>query len=195
MSVLAQRVLSPTQDDKRKLERVIKYLKATKHYKLTLSPKNCDLETSIDASHGVYDVGKGHCGSVLTVGGAVIWARSGKAKLPTKSSTETELVAMSDKLSDVIWCRMFMESLGEPVTTPLIICQDNKSTIQMVLNGTASGGKAKHIQIRHFWMLDYIRDEELALKYVPTDEMLADVFTKPLHGDKFNNFVKALNIH
>ena len=90
---------------------------------------------------------------------------------------------------------MFMESLGEPVTTPLIICQDNKSTIQMVLNGTASGGKAKHIQIRHFWMLDYIRDEELALKYVPTDEMLADVFTKPLHGDKFNNFVKALNIH
>ena len=44
-------------------------------------------------------------------------------------------------------------------------------------------------------MLEYIQNEEIELQYVPTDEMLADVFAKPLHGDKFNRFIKTLNIH
>ena len=152
------------------------------------------MKAIIDASHGVHDDVRGHTGVVVTIGGSVVWSRSSRQKINTKSSTESELIAVSDKLSDILWCRMFMESLGEVTKAPLVLCQDNQSTITMIKNGTASTGKSKHIQLRHFWMLQYVLDGELDLVYVPTEEMLADMLTKPLHGVMFKKFVKMLGL-
>ena len=70
-----------------------------------------------------------------------------------------------------------------------IVYQDNKSAILLEKNGKASSGKrTKHINIRYFFVTDRIGAKELSVEYCPTDEMIADYFTKPLQGAKFVEF-------
>ena len=63
----------------------------------------------------------------------------------------------------------------------------------MEKNGKASSGKrTKHINIRYFFITDRINKRELNVEYCPTDEMVADFFTKPLQGQKFTKFRKDI---
>ena len=43
----------------------------------------------------------------------------------------------------------------------------------------------KHMDIRYFYVGDHIQNKTLSLKHCPTEEMLADYFTKPLQGSLF----------
>ena len=59
--------------------------------------------------------------------------------------------------------------------------QDNQSAIQLEKNGRAScGQKSRHIDIRYFFMQDRFESEGISVVYCPTDEMLANFFTKPI---------------
>ena len=70
-----------------------------------------------------------------------------------------------------------------------IVYQDNKSAILLEKNGKASSSKrTKHMNIRYFFISDRIEKKELKVEYCPTDDMIADFFTKPLQGAKFFKF-------
>ena len=70
-----------------------------------------------------------------------------------------------------------------------IIYQDNQSAILLEKNGKASSGKrTRHINIRYFFVKDRIDGKEVSVTYCPTGEMVADLFTKPLHGSLFKKF-------
>ena len=67
--------------------------------------------------------------------------------------------------------------------------QDNRSCMLLEKNGKASSSKrTKHIDARHFFVADWIQSEELKVVCCPTDEMVADFFTKPSQGHKFKKF-------
>ena len=60
-------------------------------------------------------------------------------------------------------------------------------------NGRASASKrTRHFNIKYFYVTDLIQRKEFTLKYCPTDEMLADYFTKPLVGKKFEEMRKVI---
>ena len=52
---------------------------------------------------------RSHTGGCMSVGLGTLHARSTKQKLNTKSSTEAEIVGISDYLPFNIWLRMFLE--------------------------------------------------------------------------------------
>ena len=62
----------------------------------------------------------------MSFGLGTLHARSTKQKLNTKSSTEAEIVGMSDYLPFNIWLRMFLEEQGFYLTNN-IVHQDNQS--------------------------------------------------------------------
>ena len=67
-----------------------------------------------------------------------------------------------------------------------IVYQDNKSTILLAENGKASSGRrTRHINIRYFFVKDRIASGEVKIEHCPTQEMMADFFTKPLQGGLF----------
>ena len=104
------------------------------------------------------------------------------------SRTEAELVGVSDMLPQVIWTRHFLEAQGYNVDES-IVYQDNMSSILLEKNGRASSGKrTRHINIRYFFVTDRVKSGELGIQYCPTEEMIADFFTKPLQGAKFRKF-------
>jgi hypothetical protein len=113
-------------------------------------------------------------------------------KCNTKSSTETELISLADKLADVIWMRYFIECQGYDIDE-YIVFQDNMSALSLGKNGRISSSKqTKHIKAKYFLIEDYYDAGEIDVKFCPTDEMCADVLTKPLQGQKFRDMCAFL---
>jgi hypothetical protein len=104
----------------------------------------------IDASFAVHPDMKGHTGGVMSMGKGGIYGTSTCQKLVTKSSTEAELVGVSDVLPQVVWTRKFLMAQGYHVRDS-VVYQDNKSAILLEENGWASSSKhTRHINIRYF---------------------------------------------
>ena len=182
---LATRVSSPTQEDWKKLERTLRYVNGTRNMWLTLSVSNSfSIEAYIDASYGVHADGKGHTGVCITIGSGFFYVASTKQKLVSKSSTEAELIGVSDGLSQVLWVRNFLLEQGYTVG-PAIVWQDNKSTIAIMEKGRSTSSRTKHINVRYFFITDRVRTGEVSLKYKPTEHMVADLLTKPVQGELF----------
>ena len=71
----------------------MKYLKATKYMKLTLTVNTMYIiKWWFDASHHTHMEYWGHTGTMMTLGKGATISHSGKHKLNTKSSTESKNV-------------------------------------------------------------------------------------------------------
>ena len=118
----------------------------------------------------------------------MLLSKSQKQKLNTKSSTEGEIVGVSDYLPNVVWARMFLNEQGFNIEENTLY-QDNQSAIKIEENGKRSSGqKTKHMDNRHFWIKDRLNNEKIKVKCCPTEKMIADFFTKPLQGNLFRLF-------
>jgi hypothetical protein len=197
VTFLTTRVQNPRQDDWTKLIRVLRYLRKTKHKGLTLRiGESVFVQSYIDASYGPHADGKSHTGAIIGIGDALaILAKSSKQKVVTKSSTEAELIAVTDVVSDVLDLKGFVEELGYSMSgteKPAIVYQDNQSTIKLMENGPPSNSKSKHVRIRTFWLRERIEEGQLKVTFCPTDKMIADGLTKPLQGAQFESFADQI---
>jgi hypothetical protein len=149
----------------------------------------------IDASFGVHNDLKSHSGCVIGIGKGPIYAKSGTQRLNTKSSSEAELVALSDNANQVIWVRNFLIDQGYKME-PATIYEDNMSTIAMIKNGGSNSTRTRHIAIRFYFVTDRVKNKEIKIEYMCTGDMLADILTKPLQGALFVKLRdKLLNWH
>ena len=68
---------------------------------------------------------------------------------------------------------------------PATVMQVNEAAIKLANNGFSSAMRTRHIKIRYFFVKDRIAKGEIAIEYCPTKLMIADCFTKPVHGQLF----------
>ena len=156
------RVRKPDKDDQKKLARTLKYLIATVHIPLILSMgTNGVSEWWIDASFAIHDDMRSRTGSMMSLGKGALYSASSKQKIMTSSSTEAELVGVSDTLPKILWCRHFMEAQGY-IVEDVYVYQDNQSAILLENNGVKSVGKGtRHIKIKYFFVTDKIKNNKL----------------------------------
>jgi hypothetical protein len=192
---LCTRVSCSTQDDNSKLIRVLKYLNGTKDMTLRLSGSNGMIISAwVDAAFAVHKDGKGQTGAVISIGGGAVYSKSSKQKLVAKSSTEAELIGVSDALTQILWTRHFLSEQGYN-TSPAIVHQDNQSTILLAEKGRSVSGRTRHVSIRYFFIKDNIDRKEVVVQYTNTNDMVADFFTKPLQGSLFDKHRKTILNH
>jgi hypothetical protein len=193
VAFLTTRVKRPDVDDYKKLGRVIKYLRGTPDLALTLEADNAHVvKWWADASFAVHTDMRSHTGGTMSLGKGSVFSGSTRQKLNTKSSTEAELVAVDDVMPLVLWTRYFLQAQGYEVKENKVF-QDNQSAILLERNGRRSSSRrTRHINIRYFFVTDRIQAKELTVEYCPTEEMLADMFTKPLQGSLFRKFRAAV---
>ena len=173
----------------------MKYLNGTTDLGICLEPELgiLSIHAYVDASFAVHADFKSHTGVVVTLGGGGIYFRSTKQKLNSTSSTEAELIGVADAMPQIIHLRDFLIQQGYLIG-PAIMYQDNMSTIQLIKNGRSNSDRSRHINIRFFFAKDRVDQGELVLKHMPTDQMIADILTKPLQGEKFRTLrAKLLN--
>ena len=99
----------------------------------------------------------------------------------------SELVGISDALSQILWTRAFLLAAGLN-WGPAIIFQDSQSTIFLGNKGRSTSERSRHIKIRYFFVHQYNEWSEVELRYLSTSDMVADILTKPLHGALLNKF-------
>ena len=185
IAYLTKRVLEPRTDDWKKLARTIQYIRGTRTIPLTLEV-DTPVKTIayIDASYAVHIDKKSHTGCIITLGKGAIYGKSSTQKLNTISSTEAELVAMTEAGNQVLWTRNFLIH-QEYEVSPATIYQDNLSTIQLIKNGRSNSERTRHIDVKFFFLHDRIKLDHIIVTYKSTKEMIADLLTKPLQGEQF----------
>ncbi len=109
----------------------------------------------VDGSHQVHDDCRRQTGSLVTFSKGAVASSSKKMKCNTKSSTETELISLADKLTDIIWVCYFVECQGCGIDEN-VVYQENMSALSLEKNGRVSSSKhTKHIKAKYFLIKDY----------------------------------------
>jgi hypothetical protein len=196
LSFLCSRVQQPTEQDEKKLRRLLEYLRGTKALTLRLGADSLNTFMSwVDASFASHPDMRSHTGGVLSFGRGGIVCKSRKQHLNSKSSTQAELIGASDYLPHTLYVKHFMKAQGYPIDSA-IFYQDNESAIKLERNGRASAGqRSRHIDIRYFFISDHSKRRDIHIAHCPTDAMLADYFTKPLQGSLFLKFRSVILGH
>jgi hypothetical protein len=186
IAFLATRLLEPNENDWRKLEKILNYLKATQNEVATLSMDNSGIiKWYVDASFASHKDLKSHTGAVMTLGCGSVCSISTKQKVNSRSSTEAEFIAVDDVISKVLWTKLFLQSQSQKIVMN-VIYRDNQSSMKMELNGKISSGKTtRHFDIKYYYITDLIKCNMIEIKYCPTAEMIGDYMTKPIVGSKF----------
>ncbi len=188
VSFLTTRVAAPDEEDERKLRRILRYLSSTKGKGICLhTPDLTTIHAYVDAAYGTYKDFIGVTGAVISVGQATVYTQSSKQKLVAKSSTEAEVVGVAEALSFALWIRNFMVDQGYDMK-PIVLYQDNQSAIWMENSGYRASKRTRHMNIKYFHVCDRIKLGEVIVKYLSTNDMVADLMTKPLQGAKFVRF-------
>jgi ribonuclease HI len=173
--------------------RVMIHMYNDRYKRLKLSPINMELGAYIDAGFATHADGRSHSGMVFTIGNTPFFFKSTKQKRVTLSSTEAEYDALTEGCKYIEWMRNLMHELGITQDSPTIVAQDNRSTITLATQpGTFK--RSKQNLVRYHYVKQLIKEQVIALKWVETNQMLADVLTKVLVGSRFHAAQKGLGI-
>ncbi len=157
VSYLTTWVKAPDQDDWGKLVRVLKYLNGTQCMKLILSADEMKFTVHwyVNGSHQVHKDCRGKIWCLMMMGKGAGISSLNVMKCNTRSSSETELISIHDKLPDIIWIRYFVEGQGYDIDEYMIF-QDNMSSLSLEKNGRVSSSKwTNHIKVKYFLIKDY----------------------------------------
>ena len=128
------------------------------------------------------DSGKSHTGCAIVLGeSSPVFAKSAKQKIVTKS---TELVGLSDTASQAIHLRNLIIAQGYDLG-PAVLYQDNMSCMALIKRGGPGSERSRHINIRHFWLSEKVKQKEVVLEHLGTEDMFANILTKPGQGAQF----------
>ncbi|KAF6518394.1 hypothetical protein HZS61_002472 [Fusarium oxysporum f. sp. conglutinans] len=206
-SQLSQHAKNPSPEHLRYANRVLSYLQTTQYYAIEFSgsvdnatevePGDDEvLQQSSDASFADDpETRKSTQGYLMKLfSGAIMW-QSSKQKTVTTSTTEAELLSLSHTARETIALyRLFEQIQFDPQHQPRILC-DNQQTVGLVQKERPQlTSKLKHIDIHNFWLRQIHKDGKITVQWVPTTDMPADGFTKPLSAEKHSHFVKQLGL-
>ena len=82
----------------------------------------------------------------------------------------------------------------QPLEFPIKIYSDNQSAIAIAY-GNQQHARTKHFDIRLYFIRDIIENNEISIKYFPTDQMVADIFTKGLPSPRTKILSQKLGIY
>ena len=126
-------------------------------------------------------------------GGAVSWNLR-KQALISLSTTESKYVAVTHAAKEAIWIRMFLGDILHPLMKLMVLYCDNQSAIA-VAKKDQYHVRTKHIDIRYHFIRKSISREIIEIRYCPTENMVADIFTKALPVKTFKHLRTLLGVH
>lgn len=194
LSRLASKAKSPSRADNRAIKRVLRYVKGTADMGITFRPVDkVQLTCKVDAAFDSEPLSRSRTGVMFSLGpdSPAFHAKSTKQIMIAQSSTEAEYIALYEAVLEIVWLRYLLSDMGHPQAGPTIVFEDNASCIQ-IAEGAGSHQRTKHFT-RRLHYTRQLRDEGLIeIHHLNTDEMTADVLTKPLPDRDFRRHCLGL---
>lgn len=175
-------------------KRVLRYLKGTIDKKITYTKQSTEIQGCCDADWaGDEDERKSTTGYVFTFpNGAISWC-SKRQPTVAISTTEAEFMSMTAAIQESIWLKQIEnEIFANSIRTIKLYC-DNIGAINFAINNTYSA-RTKHIDIKEKFVHQKVREKFVDLIHLATNEMPADMLTKPLSSIKINLVSKLLGL-
>ena len=127
----------------------------------------------------------------LLNGGPISW---GTRRQPTValSTTEAEYMALCTASQEALHLRMLIADFGFPQPEPTLIHEDNQGCVALS-NNPVFHKRTKHIEIRYHFVREQVNEfKNIVVRFIRTNDMLADIFTKPLNGIRFMSLVRRI---
>jgi hypothetical protein len=109
------------------------------------------------------------------------------------STAEAEYVALSLCIQEVLWLKQLLDEMGVSHRKPIVVFEDNQGTIA-IANNEGYHSRAKHIDIRHHFIREHIKSNEIKLEYIESKDQLADFLTKAIATKQFQRLLERSNI-
>ena len=182
---LSRYTINPSSHHWQALNRVFKYLKGTMDYGLTYSGFPSAIEGYSDASWitNLEDSSSTTGWVFLLGGGAISWA-SKKQTMITRSTMESEFVALDAAGQEAEWLRNLVYEIPlwpKPISSISIRC-DSAPTLAKVYSQIFNG-KSRHLRVRHNTIRELIENGVISVEFVKSQLNLADHLTKGLPRD------------
>ena len=196
VQMLARAMSKPTESDMVAAKRVLGYLYGTASHGITYHSGLVVVKNGLRHNVAYSDADWATCpvsrkstsGYIIYLAGGPVSYRSSKQPIVANSSCESEFVAIADTAKEVIYVQdIIAEIIGctPPVFTVYV---DNQGAIDLSKNDVFHR-RSKHIDVRYFFIRDCVAKKAFKLAWVPTDDNVADGFTKALSNAKFSKFV------
>ncbi|XP_053698938.1 uncharacterized protein LOC128745897 [Sabethes cyaneus] len=190
-SILGRRVTCPTASDWAAAKRIVRYLLGTKDWKLDFTGTGGDLIGYCDADWaGDQQSRKSTSGFCFLFGGAVVSWTSRRQSSVTLSSMEAEYMSLSEACREAVWLGKLLCEMGSMQKTATVIYEDNQGCISFVRSDRAT----KHVETQEHFVKELCKRNEIQLVYCPTEEMAADILTKPLGTLKQRKFAEMIGM-
>jgi len=189
--LLSKELKEPRRVDYLNVQKLLRYLKATRDYQITLGA-NAKLTGYCDANYITKN--QTQCKSIsaymFVINGPVSWS----VKLQTliaQSSTEAEYLAANYAGREARWLQNLIESLG--IITDITIYCDNQSTLKLIRNPSFHS-RSKHFEVKCHWIRWAVDKRFFKFEYISTHEQRADVLTKVLPGGTHKRMCRLLQL-
>ncbi|KAF0775095.1 hypothetical protein AaE_001205, partial [Aphanomyces astaci] len=95
---------------------------------------------------------------------------------------------------EALWMKALLQELGELEDgVSITIWEDNQGSIALAKN-PEHHRRTKHIDIRYHFIREKVASADIELKYCPTSDMIADIFTKPLPAVQFSKLREKMGV-
>jgi hypothetical protein len=193
ISTLSQFMEAPRTTHWKAIQHVFQYLKGTRDLQLVLGSNGSSLLGYSDTDWASQLHHHSISGFTFFLGdGAISWS-SKKQPIITLSSTESEYVALTHAAKELVWLRKLLSDLvNAPDDASTLFC-DNQGAIALSKDPTFHA-RTKHIDVRFHFICQIVDLGHTSLEYCPTDDMVADIFTKSLARQKLEKFRYSLGL-
>lgn len=176
---LSQFLKNPSSSHWNAAVRILRYLITTKHLKLRLGGSlDCCGYTDSDWAEDRFDRRSTSAYTYRIGCGSISW-KSRKQPTVSLSSTEAEYKALSDSCKEAIWLRNVLSELRLRPLSPIPLHVDNEGAEALAKN-PEHHTRTKHIDARYHFIRECCRDGKIKVRHVSTQDMIADMLTKPL---------------
>ncbi|GBO20169.1 Copia protein [Araneus ventricosus] len=177
------------------LKRILRYLKGTKNFKLVYkklhNPNfNIDLYVDADWASDTTDR-KSVSGHVLMFCNCPILWCCKKQNCISLSSTEAEIIALSKSLQDLLYYKSVINEISR--INSISIYEDNQSAFKSVTNENVCG-RLKHLDVKLKFIRETLSNHCISVKYVCTENQIADLFTKSLSKCKLYKLLRLCSV-
>ena len=194
VSLLSQFLENPGKIHWNAVKIVFQYSKGTKDSKLTLGNNHKGLNGYTDADWASQDHRHLISSNIYQIdGGSISWSCQ-KQTIVALSSTEAKFITLTHATKEALWLQHFITEIFQPLEFPIKIYSDNQSVIAITY-GNQQHARTKHFDTRLYFIRDIIKNNEISIKYLPTDQMVEDIFTKGLLSPRTKILSQKLRLY